>query len=391
MNQTAWAHKKTIILVALLMLSLSVLSAWLFSKKEEKQSLATAIVSIGDIENLVTATGSLEPRDYVDVGAQVTGQLENLLVDVGDQVKKGDLLAEIDATVYIAKVDATRAQLRNQNALLEDRHAQLTLAELKHQRAKNLVDERAATKEALEIAEAGLRSAKAQIKALEAQIEQTASGLREQEANLQYASIYAPMDGTVVSLSARQGQTLNASQTTPTILQLADLSVMKVKAQVSEADIGKLKLGMSVYFTVFGGEGKRWYGKLRKIEPTPTVENNVVLYNALFDVPNADGALMTQMTSQVFFIASQAKKVLTIPLSAVKLSKKPSKDGLLGTVTVVGKNNSKEEREVVLGINNRVQVEVRSGLKDGEKILLVPVGQEGSKAVDFTRMGPRIR
>lgn len=391
MNQTAWAHKKTIILVALLMLSLGVLSAWLFSKKEEKQSLATAIVSIGDIENLVTATGSLEPRDYVDVGAQVTGQLENLLVDVGDQVKKGDLLAEIDATVYIAKVDATRAQLRNQNALLEDRHAQLTLAELKHQRAKNLVDERAATKEALEIAEAGLRSAKAQIKALEAQIEQTASGLREQEANLQYASIYAPMDGTVVSLSARQGQTLNASQTTPTILQLADLSVMTVKAQVSEADISKLKLGMSVYFTVFGGEGKRWHGELRKIEPTPTVENNVVLYNALFDVPNADGVLMTQMTSQVFFIASQAKQVLTIPLSAVKFSKKSSKDSLLGMVIVVDKNNSKEEREVVLGIDNRVQVEVRSGLKEGEKILLVPVGQEGSRTVDFTRMGPRIR
>lgn len=390
MNKLSRTGLNKLLWLALLVLLVAAVAYWLLANKEEKQQLATATVTKSDIENLVTATGSLEPSDYVDVGAQVTGQLEHLLVDVGDEVKKGDLLAEIDATVYIAKVDATRAQLRNQNALLEDRHAQLTLAELKYQRAKNLVDERAATKEALETAQAGLRSAKAQIKALEAQIEQTASGLREQEANLKYASIYAPMDGTVVSLSARQGQTLNASQTTPTILQLADLSLMTVKAQVSEADISKLKPNMPVYFTVFGGEGKRWHGELRKIEPSPTVENNVVLYNALFDVPNADGALMTQMTAQVFFIASQAKQVLTLPLSAVKLSEKYSEQGQLATVKLLDENNKVVEKEVVVGINNRVQIEIKQGLQEGDKVLLAPVEQSSANA-SRPRMGPRMR
>lgn len=387
MNKPTRINKKVAVIAMVAILLLAAVVFWLLNNKEEKQNAASVKVTVGDIENLITATGSLEPLDYVDVGAQVTGQLENLLVDVGDQVEKGDLLAEIDATVYIAKVDATRAQLSNQNALLEDRHAQLTLAELKYQRAKNLVDERAATKEALETAEAGLRSAKAQIKALEAQIEQTASGLREQEANLKYASIYAPMDGTVVSLSARQGQTLNASQTTPTILQLADLSVMTVKAQVSEADISKLKLNMPVYFTVFGGEGKRWHGNLRKIEPSPTVENNVVLYNALFDVPNADGALMTQMTTQVFFVASKAEKVLTLPLSAVKLGRR----GQQATVKVLTTNNSIEERDIVVGINNRVHIEVKQGLKEGDKVLLQPVEKGAPSAVGGAAMGPRIR
>lgn len=367
---------------------LSVLSMlWLQRSGKEAHQFSTATVSKNTIENLVTATGSLEPKNYVDVGAQVTGQLENLLVDVGDYVEKGDLLAEIDATVYIAKVDATRAQLRNQKALLEDRHAQLTLAELKHQRAKNLVDERAATKETLETAQAGLRSATAQIKALEAQIEQTESGLREQEANLKYASIYAPMDGTVVSLSARQGQTLNASQTTPTILQLADLSVMTVKAQVSEADVSKLKLGMDVYFTVFGGEGKRWQGKLQKVEPTPTVENNVVLYNALFDVPNEDGSLMTQMTTQVFFIVSQAKDVLTIPVSALSQQSQQR-----ATVSVLLDGKQLEQREVTIGLSNRVLAEVASGLKLGEKVLLQSAKDSQQARSNNAMMGgPRIR
>jgi macrolide-specific efflux system membrane fusion protein len=216
-------------------------------------ALNTVAVSRGDIQNLVSATGVLEPSDYVDVGAQVSGQLELIHVRVGQPVSTGDLLAEIDPTVYVAKVDATRAQLKNQQAQLADRKAQLRLAEIQFQRQQNLWREDATTRESLQTAEASLASARAQLAMLEAQIEQTSSTLRAEEANLGYARIYAPMDGTVVSIEARQGQTLNASQTAPLLMRIANLSTMRVRAQVSEADVGKLQPGMRVYFTTLGG------------------------------------------------------------------------------------------------------------------------------------------
>lgn len=290
--------KKVAVVTALILLTLILVGLWPSGSDEE--ALASVEVRRGNIEALVTATGVLQPRTYVDVGAQVSGQLESLHVQVGDEVKQGDLLAEIDPTVYLARVDGTRAQLRNQQAQLKDRKAQLTLADIQLQRQKNLFAEDATTREALQSAEASLRSAEAQIEALTAQIEQTQSTLRAEEANLEYAKIYAPMDGTVVTIDARQGQTLNASQTTPILMRIADLDTMSVQAQVSEADIGQLETGMPVYFTTLGNQGRRWEGELSRIEPTPLVENNVVLYYALFDVPNPGGRLLPQMTAQVF-------------------------------------------------------------------------------------------
>jgi len=298
---------------------------YFFSHNKDAANYLTATVERGDIQNLVTATGILQPRDYVDVGAQVSGQLKKLLVVVGQQVKAGDLLAEIDATVYRAKVDGIRAQLQNQQAQLGDKQAQLVLAKIRVERQQNLFKDDATTKESLQTAEANAQSAASLLKALQAQIEQTESSLRAEEANLEYARIYAPMSGTVVSITSRQGQTLNANQQAPTIMRIADLSTMTVQTQVSEADIGKLHVGMPVYFTTLGGQDYRWYSKLNRVEPTPTVTNNVVLYNALFEVPNDSKVLMTQMSTQVFFIASQAKDTLVIPASAVNF--KPRKPG----------------------------------------------------------------
>ncbi len=288
-----------------------------FSKNADAENYLTATVERGEIQNLVTATGVLQPREYVDVGAQVSGQLRKLLVVVGQQVKAGDLLAEIDATVFRAKVDGIRAQLQNQQAQLGDRQAQLALAKIKIDRQQNLFKDDATTKEAVQVAEASFQSAGAQLKALQAQIQQTESSLRAEEANLAYARIYAPMSGTVVSITSRQGQTLNANNQAPNIMRIADLSTMTVQTQVSEADIGKLHVGMPVYFTTLGGQDYRWYSKLNRVEPTPQVTNNVVLYNALFDVPNDNGALMTSMSTQVFFIAAQARDALVIPASAI--------------------------------------------------------------------------
>jgi membrane fusion protein, macrolide-specific efflux system len=280
-----------------------------------------ATVQKGTIEDLVTATGALQPRDYVDVGAQVSGQLQRIVVEVGSEVKEGDLLAEIDAETSVARVDASRAQLRSQQAQLVQREADLKKAERDFQRQQNLMKEEATTVGAMQDAETTLDSVKAQISALKAQMQQLQATMRVEEANLKFTRIFAPMSGTVVSITARQGQTLNTNQQAPTILRIADLSTMTVQTQVSEADVSKLHAGMNAYFTTLGGQGRRWYGTLRKVEPTPTVTNNVVLYNALFDVLNPNRTLLTQMTAQVFFVVAEAQDVLVVPMSALTMQR----------------------------------------------------------------------
>lgn len=283
-----------------------------------RQELITTEVRKGALEDLVTATGALQPRDYVDVGAQVSGQLHKIQVEVGQSVTEGDLLAEIDAEQSAAKVEASRAQLRSLDAQLEQRRLSLVKAERDHARHRNLLAEDASTLENLQNAETETGTMRAQMAQLRAQIEQLRATTRVEEANLNYTKIYAPMSGTVVSIAAKKGQTLNANQSAPNLMRIADLSVMNVQAQVSEADVSRLRVGMDVYFTILGGQGRRWYGKLKKIEPTPTVTNNVVLYNALFEVPNDSGALMTQMTAQVFFVVARQQDVLIIPMAALQ-------------------------------------------------------------------------
>ncbi len=412
-----WGRRALLILVPAL-----VAGGWyawpqVFGKRDPLTAYQFSTVQRGDIEDVVTATGTLQPRDYVDVGAQVSGQLRKIHVEVGDTVNAGDLLAEIDPTVYRARVDASRAQLKNLRAQLKDREAQLALAQIQLRRQRALMAEDATTKESLQTAEASAKSAEAQLEAVRAQIEQIESTLRGDEANLQYARILSPMAGTVVSITARQGQTLNTNQQAPVVMRIADLSTMTVQTQVSEADVSRLKLGMDAYFTTLGGSGKRWQGKLEKIEPTPTVTNNVVLYNALFDVLNPDGLLMTQMTAQVFFIVSQARDVLLVPMAALSQGAPrapqpspsaapangagrgmgagagPGRSGGVvaagtgprqGTVKVADERGGVQERKVDLGVANRVQAQVLSGLAEGERVVSGLVVGAGSGRPQMT-------
>jgi macrolide-specific efflux system membrane fusion protein len=280
----------------------------------------------------------------------------------------------------------------------------------------NLQKENATTQDAVDSAAAALRSAKAQIDVLKAQADQTRSTLRGDEANLNYTKIYAPMAGTVVSQTTKQGQTLNANQQAPIVLRIADLSTMTVQSQVSEADVSKLKVGMDVYFTTLGNQSKRWSGKLRQIEPTPVTVNNVVLYNALFDVENADRALMTQMTAQVFFVTAAARDAVQVPITALRPAGRRSNTaegksaktgdaertaasgadgsakGGSGTraggarsgdtidprvrfasgramVRVVKADGTLEDREVKVGVMSRVSAQIVSGLEAGETVV----------------------
>lgn len=331
----------------------------------DKQELVTAVVTRGDIERTVSATGNIQPREFVDVGAQVSGQLNKLLVDVGDEVKKGQLLAEIEAAVQLARVDAARAQLEAQQAQLQVQQAQLKLAELQFQRQQNLRKAKATSEGEYQIAEASVASAKAQIKGLEAQIRQTSSSLKEDEATLSYTRIFAPMDGVVVSLNIREGTTLNANQTAPILMRIADLSTVTVQAQVSEADVSRLKIGMPVRFSPIGETRQKWSSSLRQILPTPEVLNNVVLYTALFDVENPNGRLMTDMTAQVFFIEAEARDALLVPVAALQRGA----DRRSASVKVLIKGKP-QLREVEVGLSDRIHAQIQQGLEEGEELVV---------------------
>ncbi|MCQ6259213.1 efflux RND transporter periplasmic adaptor subunit [Pseudomonas sp. Q11] len=348
--------------------------------------LATALVTRGDIENSVTALGTLQPRRYVDVGAQASGQIRKIHVEAGDEVREGQLLVEIDPSTQKAKLDAGRFSIENLKAQLQEQRAQHDLAQQKFRRQQQLKAGGATREEDVQTARAEVRATQARIDMFQAQIRQAQANLRSDEAELGYTRIFAPMSGTVVAVGAREGQTLNAQQQTPLILRIARLSPMTVWAEVSEADIGHVKPGMTAYFTTLAGGARRWSSTVRQILPVPprpleasqggsltggrSGSERVVLYTVLLDVDNADRALMTEMTAQVFFVAAQARDVLTVPTAALQAN--------AGQVQVVADNGEVQPRTVRTGVSDRLRTEILDGLREGDRVLIGPaVGSGG--------------
>lgn len=330
---------------------------------EAAPAFQTAVVALGDIETSVNAIAKMQPKTYVDVGTQVSGQLRTIHPDVGDIVRKGDLLAEIDPTVYQTRVAGDRASLDNLRAQLAQAQAQLTLDRLRNERAQQLLKNQSGSKDAADAAEATERISEAKIDALKAQIAQMQATLDGDLANLGYTKIYAPMDGTVVSITAREGGTLNANQSAPIVLRIADLQTMTVTAQVAEGDIPRISVGTPASFSTLGLPERRWRGTVRQIEPTPTIVNDVVLYNVLIDVPNDDLMLMTDMTAQVFFRLGEAKGVPLVPTPAIRTARDGSQS--VRVLTPEGP----QERAVKTGLSNRSQTEITEGLQPGETVI----------------------
>jgi macrolide-specific efflux system membrane fusion protein len=344
----------------------------------------TAKVSVEDLEDTVLASGTIQAAKEVNVGAQVSGQIKRLYVELGDRVKKGDLIAEIDSTTQNNTLRNAEAQV----ALLEaQRRAKVALqkqAELTYKRKLELVRLDAGAKAELEDAEAALATTTADIAALDAQIRQATISADTARVNLGYTRLLAPIDGVVVAVINEEGRTVNALQSAPTIVKLAKLDQVLIKAQISEADVVRVKPGMPVYFTILGEPMHRFEARLRGIEPVPelnqtdgkvttsTSSTTAIYYNGLFDVPNPDGKLRVSMTAQVFIVLSKAEHALVIPASA--LGKRDRKTRTY-TVNVLEETNGVKkvvERQVKIGLNNRVQAQVLEGLKEGE---LVVVGE----------------
>lgn len=360
----------------LAVLLIGAVSWFYFSKSDESEQAAldesTATVEYGDIEENVTAQGKLEPKEFVDVGAQVTGQLQKLYVEIGDVVKQGELLAEIDPRIYAARVNADEARINTLRAQLVEQEAQILFAGRQYARNQLMYRTKAVSQETLQSSETNIKAARAKADSIKAQLKEVQSTLAGDRTNLGYTKIFAPMDGTVVQQSARAGQTLNANQQTPTIMQLAKLDKMTVRSQTAEADIMRIKPGLPVYFTTLGSEKRRWKGTVRQVLPTPEVVNNVVLYNVLVDVDNTDRQLMSGMSAQVFFVLGEAKHVPIIPVTALgkRLPEQGNEKGVAYRIKVLVTGVEFQEKTIRIGLQNRRFVEVREGVNVGERVKL---------------------
>lgn len=352
-------------LVSILVILVAIGAAIFFFGGESKEEFQTITVTRGDLNKQVQATGKLNAVRQVDVGAQVSGQLQTLYVKEGDKVSKSDLLAVIDPQK--AQNDVTESQERNHEleANLGLAKAELKYAQATYQRQLSLSKLQAVAKQDLDKAQTDVDVKKAQVATFEAQIKRNLATLNTAKTNLTYTQITAPMDGTVTSIKTLQGQTVIAVQQAPTILTLADLNTMMVKTEVSEADVIYLKPGQPASFTVLGAPDKRFLGVLKDILPTPEKINDAIFYYARFEVPNPEQLLKLQMTAQVKIELESHKNVLLLPLSALGDELSP----LIYEVEVLN-GESVEKRQIKIGSRNDVYIEVIDGLKEGEQVII---------------------
>jgi macrolide-specific efflux system membrane fusion protein len=391
MSLKKWFGFKTL-LIALVVAA----AAWGIKAKWFSAPLAPQVITndveVGDLEDAVLATGVIRPVKQVSVGAQVSGQIKKLYVVLGDVVKQGQLIAEIDATPQNNALRNAEAALQNYSAQRQAKQAALEQAVLALKRQQELMSQDATSRQNLEAAQASVNTLQADAKALDAQIQQQRISTDTARVNLGYTRILAPMNGVVSAVVSEEGRTVNANQSAPTIIKVAALDTVTIKAQISEADVVRVRAGMPVYFTILGEPRKRYEAKLRAIEPTPESEQTdtttstsstttaAIYYNGLFEVPNPEGKLKVAMTAQVSIVLGTAKDALLIPSSALG---KRSKGGHYAVRVLQGQGEQAKvvDREVKVGLNNRVQAEILEGLKAGEKVVVGEASTDGgSKA-----------
>lgn len=372
---------KIIIIIIAVILILALIIGFLFLNKPNASHLEVNTIPItdGSIEITITASGEIQPVYKVEVGTQVSGIVEKLYVDYNSVVKKGQLLAELDKSTLLE-------QVRQSEASLSDAQSSLTLSQQNYDRIKQLYDNKAATLESLENATNELVQAKNRVVTAK-------STLQKAQVNLSYSKIYSPIDGTVLSKSVEEGQTVASSFSTPTIFTIAnDLKHMQVEANVDEADIGQVKAGQPVTFTVDAYPDDVFQGTVRQVRLEPTVTANVVTYRVIIDAPNEDEKLFPGMTANVSIVVDN-QKGLIIPLSALYLNitdemqKKLEKQNIkidskipptniteslknIKTKIVWTKEGNKlKQKTITVGINDGANSIIESGLSTSDVVV----------------------
>jgi HlyD family secretion protein len=317
--------KKKILISVVLVIALTAGGYYLLKQRGNGVQFKTAKVTRGEIRAAVTATGTASAVTTVQVGTQVSGTVKKLFVDYNSPVKKGQLLAQIDPELSEAKVAQSRANLQAAVANVEKAEAALTDADRTLERNRTLFAKNYIARSDLDTAETSRLTALAQVKVAKAQVEQQRAALNQDETTLSYTRILSPVDGTVISRNVDIGQTVAASFQTPTLFSIAqDLTRMQIDTNVDEADIGKVKVGQTVRFTVDAYPDSTFPGRVSEIRNAPTTVQNVVTYDVVVKVANPELKLKPGMTANVSIITTLEKEVLKVPNAALRFKWQPS-------------------------------------------------------------------
>ena len=389
--------KRFFILLGLLVATGAVYYFFSSNNKQETTYL-TESVTRGNVEKTVVASGSVESVNEVDVGAQASGEITKLYVKLGQEIKKGEMIADIDSTTQINTLNTKKAALVSYQAQLKAKKTAYDVALSSYNRLSKLYTQKATSLDSVNTAKTTLDNAKAEMEAVEANIKQAEIEVNTAETNVGYTKITAPMDGTVISVPVSEGQTVNANQTTPTIVTIADLSKMKIKPEISEGDITKVKAGQEVSFTILSDSQTVYHSVIDSVDPANTTTSDssstsslssssssttsAIYYYANVLIDNPDRTLRIGMTTENNIKIANAKDVLLISNMAIQ-----KRDGK-SFVNVLNDKNQPEPREVEIGVQNDFKTEIKSGLNEGEKVIVSQVAN-GEQVGSMPR-GPRM-
>ncbi len=401
--------KKKLFLIAALVVAVAAV-VWYALRADQGDGIAylTEPVITGGLVKTVNATGEVGAVQLVSVGAQVGGQIKKLHVVLGQDVKKGDLIAEIDSVPQLNQLETDKAKLESYTSQLAAKKVALKIAKTKYDRELQLKKRDASSKESLEDAENAYALAKAEVTELESLIRQSRIAVNTDEVNLGYTRITAPLDGTIVSVPVDEGQTVNANQTTPTIVQIADLDKMELKIEISEGDITAVKPGMPIRYTILSDPETVYDATLTSIDPGLTTltdgsykttsstgssasssasssSNNAVYYYGKALIDNKGGPLRIGMTTQTMITVANAENALLAPVVAVT-----ARDGKK-YVRVLNAAGQPEEREVTTGLSDGIHIQILSGLKAGDDVITAQLTQKERDAeLKQRHRGPRL-
>lgn len=362
-------------LIILLLIAIGFAAYYTFFATSSAQQVhyITEPVKIGNLDKSVLATGSVRAIQRTEVGAQVSGKIQKLHVQLGQAVKKSQLIAEIDSETQQNNLKSAEAQLSAYQTQLTAKQTALNVAQSNYQRIAKLYQQKSASLSDFETAQNSLAAAQAGLEDTKAQIAIAEISVNTAKTNLNYTQIVSPIDGVIVSIPVSEGQTVNANQTSPTIVQVADLSKALIKLEIAEGDIAQVKVGQAVNFSTLAEPNRQYQGIIRSLDPalTTLTDNNyteesgnstAVYYYANIEIENSDLSLRIGMTAQGRITIAEKQNVLLVPNSAIKKQGKETKVQIL-------ENNQAVDKVIKTGLSDSLYTEVISGLNEGDKVI----------------------
>lgn len=351
-----------------------------YFNKHRDSGYITVPAKVDTIVEAVEASGTVNPVNTVDIGSQVSGMIKDIYVDYNSKVTKGQLLAQIDPSLFQAQVDKARGDLEAARSNKAKIQAMLVYDKKNYERYKRLYEKNYVAKSDLDLAEATYKSDLAQIAAAQGTINQAQATLNNNLTNLRYTKIVSPVDGIVVSRAVDVGQTVAASFQTPTLFQVAqDLTNMQIEVNVSEADIGKIKKGQEVEYTLDGYADSVFHGKVTEVRIAPTTVSNVVTYTVIVDVDNKDQKMIPGMTANASIITNKSENVICVPTDALKFTPKE----------ITGGKKYKEQGLWILRNNKPTRISIETGAKDSDRTEIISKELKENDRVIISKKGDK--